>query len=259
MVLAAVWTALQDTQTLLFASRDFIEGIKDYFNTLNTFMPEFIPKTQDIIIEPENADDSDDYESEDNGDVGSDAAAEEQRKIDDKAAFGFGTAKPQPIRRGKVAEPEDMADNTKQEVAAEELETQQADTKPPKVSLAVEVGITQTNVEIIESTTQDSKFLTLFQLSLPSAKLGMSGFCPTTLLLHGYFKLGQPEIGMVRFRNQVYAFAGIEEAKHFIREPKHMIEGVIKAAQNRLDWMQLLNLDEHELLAWVSCLSFPIR
>jgi hypothetical protein len=242
MVLAAVWTALQDTYTLLLASQDFVGGVKDYFNTMNAMMPDLVPNTSEIIsefkVEYEEADDNE---------------SKDEEKGPAETSIGFGTAKPVQQRKNKQNF-ETTAVESKQPVAV--MEEARPLPEPPKISLAAEVGITQTNVEIIESTTQDPKFLALFQLRLPSLSLGMAGYCPTTLLKYGFFKLGRPEMGMVRFRNQIYAFAGIEEAKHFIREPKHIIEGVVKNAQNRLDWMQLLNLDEHELLAWVSVVVF---
>ncbi|KAJ3224253.1 hypothetical protein HK099_008709 [Clydaea vesicula] len=72
------------------------------------------------------------------------------------------------------------------------------------------------------------------------------GFCPVTLLFRdGLVVPGNKNIGLLRYKDSVFCFAGIREAKEFAKTPEKFIEGVVIKAKFNPDLVQLLHLYQY--------------
>lgn len=56
---------------------------------------------------------------------------------------------------------------------------------------------------------------------------------------------GNKNIGLFRFNDHIYSFAGLKEAKEFAKAPKSFIEGLVERAKSNPDLIQLLHLYLH--------------
>ncbi|RKO92289.1 hypothetical protein BDK51DRAFT_24518 [Blyttiomyces helicus] len=69
------------------------------------------------------------------------------------------------------------------------------------------------------------------------------GFCPYTLIRRdGLVVPGDKNIGLIRYRDRLFAFVSIEAAKDFAKFPERYIEGVLEMAKRSPDLVQLLHL-----------------
>lgn len=69
------------------------------------------------------------------------------------------------------------------------------------------------------------------------------GFCPYTLIRRdGLVVPGDKNIGMIRYRDKLFAFASQEAAKEFSKFPDRQMETVLELAKRSADLVQLLHL-----------------
>ncbi|KAI9341037.1 hypothetical protein DFJ73DRAFT_797744 [Zopfochytrium polystomum] len=69
------------------------------------------------------------------------------------------------------------------------------------------------------------------------------GFCPHTLMKHdGLVVPGDKNLGMIRYRDRLFAFATQEGAREFAKFPDRCMEGVLELAKRSPDLVQLLHL-----------------
>ncbi|KAI9207195.1 uncharacterized protein BJ171DRAFT_578927 [Polychytrium aggregatum] len=69
------------------------------------------------------------------------------------------------------------------------------------------------------------------------------GYCPYTLVKRdGLVSNGNRNIGLLKYRDRLYALVSIEAAKEFSKFPDRYIEGVLETAKRSPDLVQLLHL-----------------
>ncbi|KAI8801190.1 hypothetical protein BJ742DRAFT_779542 [Cladochytrium replicatum] len=69
------------------------------------------------------------------------------------------------------------------------------------------------------------------------------GFCPYSLIRRdGLVKPGNKSLGLLRYRDRLFAFASFDAAKEFSKFPDRYIEGVLETAKRSPDLVQLFHL-----------------
>lgn len=68
------------------------------------------------------------------------------------------------------------------------------------------------------------------------------GFCPMAVIKRGMIIPGDKNLGLIRYRDQLFSFASLDSAVEFIKNPVAFMEEIVTLAKIHPDYVQLLHL-----------------